>query len=70
MKNVNISFMVPVNVTDPSGRREIRVVDVYKPMAVVGGRKLECSIEDGYYLAAVSKRGGGGGRAVRVGRVE
>ena len=53
VKGVNVSFLVPVNVTDASGR-EIRVVDVFRPMASVEGRQLTCSIETGYFLAGVS----------------
>ena len=51
---VNVSFLVPVNVTDAGGR-QLRVVDVYKPAAIAEGRPLACSIETGYFLAAVSR---------------
>ena len=52
---VNVSFLVPVNVTDADGR-QLRVVDVYRPVAAVEGRPLSCSIQTGYFLASVSSQ--------------
>ncbi|XP_037082382.1 integrin alpha-PS3-like [Pollicipes pollicipes] len=48
---VNVSFLVPVNVTTADGS-QLRFLDLYRPKATLDGRQLACSIETGYYLAS------------------
>ncbi|XP_037083703.1 integrin alpha-PS3-like [Pollicipes pollicipes] len=48
---VNVSFLVPVNVTDTDGR-SVRFLDLYRPKAAMDGRAIACSIQTGYYLAS------------------
>ena len=52
---VNVSFLVPVNMTKTSGE-QVRFLDLYRPEATIENRRLSCSIQTGYYLAKVSAR--------------
>ena len=54
VERVNVSFLVPVNLTRSGGER-VRFLQLYRPQATIDNRPLSCGVQTGYYLAEVGE---------------
>ena len=72
VERVNVSFLVPANLTRPGGER-VRFLQLYRPQATIDNRPLSCGVQTGYYLAEVGAACGmemGDGMVGKVGEMD